>query len=173
MKGDYDLCLKQILHHEGGFVHNPHDPGGMTNLGVTKAVWEAYVGHKVDEAAMRALTPEVVGPLYKKNYWDKLHCDDLPGGLDLCAFDFAVNGGPGRSAKFVQRLVGAHEDGAIGPGTIAKVNEYVAQHGAPAALKAFQELRRAYYRSLPTFGTFGKGWLRRVDEVEATALTMA
>jgi lysozyme family protein len=66
MKENFDDALKAILKHEGGFVNHPKDPGGMTNLGVTKKVWEAWVGHAVDEKAMRALTPEVVGPMYKK-----------------------------------------------------------------------------------------------------------
>ncbi len=65
MKENFDEALKAILHHEGGYVHHKLDPGGMTNLGVTKRVWEEWVGHEVDEKAMRALTPELVGPLYK------------------------------------------------------------------------------------------------------------
>ena len=38
------------------------DPGGMTNLGVTKRVYEAWVGKEVDESDMRALIQDV-GPI--------------------------------------------------------------------------------------------------------------
>ena len=67
MQENYDKCFELLLHYEGGFVNNPHDPGGMTNLGVTKKAWEAFVGKEVDEDEMRALTPEVVGPFYKSH----------------------------------------------------------------------------------------------------------
>ena len=40
MKENYDKCLEMILHHEGGYVNHPKDPGGETNLGVTKRVYE-------------------------------------------------------------------------------------------------------------------------------------
>jgi lysozyme family protein len=71
-----------LLEHEGGFVNHPKDPGGMTNLGVTRATYEQFLGRAVTEAEMRALTPKDVGPLYKSEYWDKARCDDLPSGLD-------------------------------------------------------------------------------------------
>ena len=33
MKENYDHCLGLILHHEGGYVNHPKDPGGETNKG--------------------------------------------------------------------------------------------------------------------------------------------
>ena len=71
MKENFEFCLAQVLKHEGGFVNHPQDPGGMTNLGVTKRVWETWVKREVGEMEMRALTPELVRPLYKEMYWDK------------------------------------------------------------------------------------------------------
>ena len=78
-----------ILHHEGGYVNHPRDPGGETNLGVTKRVYEEFGGEK----DMKDLTVEDVAIIYKKGYWDKCKCDSLPSGLDLVVFDFAVNAG--------------------------------------------------------------------------------
>jgi lysozyme family protein len=126
MKDNFDQCLAAVLHHEGGFVNHPKDPGGMTNLGVTKRVWEEWVGHDVDEQAMRALTPEIVGPMYKVKYWDKIKGDDLPDGVDYIVFDAAVNSGPGRAAKWLQAAVGASVDGAIGAGTLKAVADFPA-----------------------------------------------
>ena len=77
MKENFDECLKMLLYHEGGFVNHPKDPGGITNLGVTKRVWEDWKGTEVSEQDMRDLTPEDVAPLYKKRYWDKCKCSDL------------------------------------------------------------------------------------------------
>lgn len=171
--GNFPACLKEILHHEGGFVNHPKDPGGMTNLGVTKQTYEDWIGHPVNEAIMRKLTPELVAPLYKKKFWDVLRCDALPKGFDLCVFDFGVNAGTNRSARYLQRLVGVAQDGVVGPATVKAVEAKKAEMGAAGLIDLFQEARRAYYRQLNTFPTFGRGWLRRVDEVEKTAMKMA
>lgn len=172
MDKNFDFCLKEILKHEGGYVNHPKDPGGMTNLGVTKRTYEQYLGEQVDEATMRALTPAIVAPLYKKMYWDKMKCGELPTGLDLLVFDFGVNAGPSRAIKFLQKMVGTAEDGVIGPATIAAANEYVKLRGAEYAVNRYTEWRINYYKRLPTFATFGKGWLRRVEDVQKKAVTM-
>ena len=168
MKDNFDDALKAILHHEGGFVNHPRDPGGMTNLGVTKKVWEEWVGHDVDEKAMRALTPEIVAPLYKVKYWDRIKGDDLPAGVDYAVFDAAINSGPGRAAKWLQQAVGAVPDGAIGAGTLAKV----AAMDAEDIVEKYQATRLAFMQSLPNWDTFGRGWGRRVTEVKDAALKM-
>ena len=165
---NYEKCLEIILHHEGGYVNHPKDPGGETNLGVTKRVYEEWGGTK----DMKDLTVEDVAPIYQKNYWNRVRGDGLPAGLDLCVFDFGVNAGTGRSAKFLQRLVGTTVDGGIGPATLRAVNAYVQIEGIEATIDDFQKRRQEYYESLSTFETFGRGWTRRVDEVTKTAHSM-
>ena len=168
MKDNFEQCLALVLKHEGGYVNNPKDPGGRTNLGVTQKVWEEWVGHPVDEAAMRALTPSDVAPLYKKNYWDKIKGDNLPAGVDYACFDLAVNSGVGRAAKILQQAVGANPDGAIGPATLDAVES---QNPRDVATEVC-DLRLKFLQSLPIFATFGKGWSRRVAEVEKVAFEM-
>jgi lysozyme family protein len=168
MKENFDAALKAILHHEGGFVNHPADPGGMTNLGVTKKVWEEWVGHPVDEKVMRGLTPEIVGPMYKVKYWDKVRGDDLPEGVDYCVFDAAVNSGPGRAAKWLQGCVGVEQDGGIGPKTLAAV----AAFDSKELVKDYAKRRLSFLSDLAHWGTFGKGWSRRVAEVQITATNM-
>ena len=165
---NYDKCLETILHHEGGYVNHPKDPGGETNLGVTKRVYEEWGGTK----DMKDLLVEDVAPIYRKNYWDKLKGDDLPSGLDLCVFDFGVNAGPGRAAKYLQTMIGTVADGGIGPNTLKKVNEYVEKHGLEVTIRDYQNRRQGYYESLSTFETFGRGWTRRVDETTELAISM-
>jgi len=165
MQKNYDKCLKAILHHEGGYVNHPKDPGGETNLGVTKRVYEEFGGAK----DMKDLTVEDVAPIYKKGYWDKMKGDDLPSGLDLCVFDFGVNAGPGRSAKYLQTMIGTVADGGIGPNTLKAVANYVEEVGLEQAVENFQEARQGYYEKLSTFDTFGKGWTRRVTETTELA----
>jgi len=151
MKENFDEALKAILKHEGGYVHHKLDPGGMTNLGVTKKVWEEWVGKAVGEKEMRALTPDTVAPMYKKKYWDAVKADELPTGLDYLMFDFAINAGPGRAIKTMQALKDADQKDLI-----AK----------------FSMEKELFYKALPTFATFGKGWMRRVAEAQSHAVTM-
>jgi lysozyme family protein len=165
---NWDSAFKMMLASEGGYVNHPSDPGGMTNLGVTKRVWEEWVGRESNEKEMRSLTPEMVEPLYKRKFWDACKCDDMPTGVDYLVFDFAVNAGVGRSAKILQTAVGVTPDGGIGPITLAAVK---AQDPAELIQK-FSDAKEAFYRSLNTFPTFGKGWLNRVAAVKVKASSM-
>jgi hypothetical protein len=169
MKANFDAALAHVLKSEGGYVNNPKDPGGMTNLGCTKAVWEEYVGHPVSEADMRALTPALVAPLYKRKYWDKVSGDQLPAGLDYAVFDAAINSGPGRAAKWLQELVGVTADGAIGPGTLAAVGKIPTQN----LIAQYNDKRLQFLEGLPQWGTFGKGWGNRVAQVQSAASQLA
>ena len=168
MNKNYDKCLETILHHEGGYVNHPEDTGGETNLGVTKRVYQEWGGTK----DMKDLTFDDVAPIYKKNYWDKMKCDDLPSGLDLCVFDFGVNAGPGRAAKYLQTLIGTVADGGIGPNTLAKLKEYTDKTGVKETITNYQNDRQSYYEKLSTFKTFGRGWTRRVEETTKLALEL-
>lgn len=168
MKDNFEQCLALVLKHEGGFSNNPKDPGGMTNLGVTKKVWEKWVGHPVDEAAIRGLGPADVEPLYKEFFWDKIKANDLPLGVDYACFDFAVNSGVPRAIKTLQKAVGVNADGVIGPATLAAIES---QNPRDLATEIC-EIRLNFLQSLPTWGIFEKGWSRRVAEVEKVAFEM-
>jgi lysozyme family protein len=172
-KGNFDHCFAELLKHEGGFANHKKDPGGMTNLGVTKRVYEGWVGYPVSEVIMRGLTPQHVRALYKAKYWDVVKADDLPAGVDLCVFDFAVNAGPNRAARYLQLMIGAGTDGKIGPATLRQLQQYIRAHDLDRAVGRYQDLREAYHKKLPTFPTFGRGWLRRVKEVREAALKLA
>ena len=94
--------------------------------------------------------------------------------LDLCVFDFGVNAGTGRSAKYLQTLIGTVADGGIGPNTLRALDEFISsqEHGVKDTILKFQAERQNYYESLSTFDTFGKGWTRRVEETTQSALGM-
>jgi len=168
MNSNWQKSFELMLKSEGGFGNDPRDPGGMTNLGVTKATWENWVGRASDENEMRSLTPEKVEPLYKKKFWDAVRGDELPVGIDYLVFDFAVNAGVGRSAKVLQMAIGANPDGSIGPLTLMAVSNF-----DPADLiDRFSNAKEDFYKSLPTFETFGRGWLNRVADVKLKASSM-
>ena len=170
MIGNFETCLKEVLKHEGGYVDHPADPGGATNLGVTKKVWEEWVGHEVTKDDIKKLTVADVTPLYRKRFWNVCKCDDLPSGLDYVVFDIAVNSGSGRAAKFLQSAVGATPDGVIGNGTLTCVKRTTL---SPLELiNIICDRREKFYMGLAGFPTFGKGWLRRNEEVRKRAIDM-
>ena len=168
MKENFDKSLKMILHHEGGYVNHPRDPGGETNLGVTKRVYEEWGGTK----DMRDLTQEDVAPIYEKNYWGRAKCDHLPSGLDLAVFDWAVNSGVGRAAKKLQTMIGTEADGGSGPNTLKTLDEYIEHHGIEETLRNYKAIRQKFYESLSTFDTFGKGWTKRNEMTLQVCLEM-
>lgn len=170
---NWNASFEHVIKSEGGYVNDPADPGGETNLGVTKAAWAEYLGRAVEHGEMHELTKEIVEPFYKANYWDKCQCDSLPAGLDYAVFDFAVNAGIKRSAKFLQQAVGVPSDGAIGHGTVAAAQEANPQE----AIAAFSQAKKDFYNGLaeknPSQHKFLHGWLSRVDQVEQNATAMA
>jgi lysozyme family protein len=168
MNTNWKRSFELMLQSEGGFSNHPSDPGGMTNLGVTKATWENWVGRESNEAEMRGLTAEKVEPLYKNKYWDAVRGDELKVGIDYLMFDFAVNAGAGRAIKTLQTSIGVPADGGFGPITMAAVKSFEPIN----LIERFSQTKEDFYQSLSTFDVFGKGWLNRVAKVKAEALKM-
>jgi lysozyme family protein len=169
MKENWDKSFDMVLVHEGGYVNDPRDPGGRTNMGVTQRAWESYLNRSVTETEMRGLTRDEIKPFYKAMYWDKLKGDQLPAGVDYAAYDLAVNSGVGRAAKYLQEIAGVVADGAIGPKSL----EAIAACNPEQMVDALCDMRLEFLQRLPTFGAFGKGWSRRVAEVKEKATSMA
>lgn len=120
---------------------------------------------------LRNISDDDIRAIYKKRYWDAVRADELVSGLDYCVFDCAVNSGPGRAIKFLQSCVGTTPDGGFGPTTMAAVVQFQGDVAA-TLIKEYCEKRLDFLKSLRTFAVFGKGWERRVNEVEKTALEM-
>ena len=168
MKNNFEKALALVLEHEGLYVNHPKDPGGATMKGVTQAVYDAY--RKVrgrPSQSVKFITDEELRAIYKFQYWDKVHGDFLPTGLDYAMFDFAVNSGVGRASKYLQAVLGVAQDGQIGARTLAAITNPV------SIINALLDRRMGFLRNLRTFLTFGKGWTRRVQGVRAKALDMA
>ncbi len=160
--------LTRVLHHEGGFVNHPSDPGGATNHGCTQKVWEEFCGHPVSVDDMKSLTHDDVAPLYKTKYWDRVKGDQLPAGVDYAVFDAAINSGAGRAARWLQECVGTQPDGAIGPLSLQAANAMVAAD----LINIYCDKRLSFLKGLNTWNVFGRGWERRVEEVRSAALKM-
>jgi lysozyme family protein len=169
MKENWDKAFRQVIAYEGGYVNHPKDPGGPTNLGITQATLSTYMRRPASVQDVRSLTKDAVRPIYKKRFWDVLRCDELPGGVDLAVYDFAVNSGPNRAARYLQSVVGVPQDGQIGPATIAACHKYSAEE----VVKRLVAKRRGFLMGLKTWRTFGKGWNRRLVSIQTVSLALA
>ena len=166
---NFRRSLTAVLIHEGGYVDHPKDPGGATNLGITQATLARWRRKRVTKSDVKKLTQSEAAAIYRANYWDAVKGDDLPGGVDYCVFDYAVNSGPSRAAKGLQRAVGVRADGAIGPLTMKAV-----QDKEPSdIIVEMCNKRLAWLKRLKTWKHFGRGWGRRVAGVRKLALEMA
>jgi len=165
----FAACLPVILASEGGFTETQQDGKIATNLGVTLATWSGWIGRPATIAEIEALTVAAVTPVYLADYYNPAHCPDMPAGVDLMAFDCAVQSGVGRAIRTLQQAVGVTADGAFGPLTASAL----ADCSPSRVIGSFATAREAFYRSLPTFSRFGQGWLNRLSRTKAAALAMA
>jgi lysozyme family protein len=168
MNTNFASALRLVLTDEGGFVNDPMDPGGATNFGVTLSTYRALMKPGATVADLKHITQDELATIYRKDYWNAICGDQLPSGLDYACFDYAVNSGPGRSAKALQSLIGVTVDGSIGPKTLAAVKS----RDTATLVRQLCNSRLIFLETLPTWGHFGKGWAARVARVEAAALKM-
>lgn len=166
-------ALQLVLAHEGGYVNHPRDPGGATNKGVTQAVYDEYrVNKGLKTRSVRSITATEVAEIYDRQYWDKVQGDRLPAGMDYAVFDYGVNSGPSRAVKDLQRTLNANAerfnlrnkltvDGVIGNATVNATCD-AADADEEGLIAEYCGRRMRFLRSLKTWGTFGRGWSRRV-----------
>jgi len=147
---DFDTAFTRLIGNEGGYVNNPADPGGETKYGICK---RDFPGEDI-----KGLTLDRAKQIYRERYWGPAGCDAWPPLLKFEVFDMAVNHGVKTAITLLQRVVGAADDGVIGPQTTMLVQSADQQR----ALRQLTARRLRYYTSLKTFPTFGAGWVNRV-----------
>ncbi len=172
---NFARALSAVLRHEGGYADHPRDPGGATNMGITRktlASWrKVSPWWNLSKDEVKRLTQGEAGSIYRANYWNEIKGDSLPAGLDYAVMDYAVNSGPGRAAKLLQSLVGVAQDGQIGPVTLLAVGK-VHSSNLSSLINAYCDARLKFLSGLSTFPTFGRGWKNRVADVRKDALLM-
>ena len=156
MRPNFDGCLAFTLRAEGGFSDHPADPGGATNMGITRATLAGVRGHAVSSAEVRALTRAEAADIYRSMYWRVVRGDELPAGVDLVVFDHAVNSGPKAAIRSLQGALGFKQDAVLSRRCV------IAAQGADAA---------ALVR-LSTWLVFRRGWTARMEALEKAALVM-
>lgn len=151
---NFDDAFAVMMGHEGGYSDHPADPGGKTMYGVTEAVARAH-GYR---GAMQALPKELARKIAKAEYWDAVRGDELDPELAYQLMDFAFNSGPERAIACLQRALGVGDDGEFGPVTM----KAVLAKPAPVVIGRLAGQRLLFLANLGTWGSFGKGWARRV-----------
>lgn len=169
MEGNFPRCLAVTLIHEGGWVDHKDDPGGATMMGVTLARFQQHVGGYASKADLRAITDDQLQAIYR-TYWAEVRGDDLPAGMDLVAFDAAVNSGASRGARWLQEALGVSADGKVGPNTVRAARMATS---VSAVIDRACDRRMSFLKGLKTWPTFGRGWASRVSDIRARAKAMA
>ena len=82
--------------------------------------------------------------------------------------DYAVNQGPGRAKRFLQRALKVTADGRIGPLTLAAA----ARADPEDTLSEFMTRRALHYSGLANLAVFGLGWFRRLFDIHRRALAL-
>ncbi|MDP2357153.1 MAG: glycosyl hydrolase 108 family protein [Beijerinckiaceae bacterium] len=162
-------CLAFTLKYEGGYVDHPADPGGATNLGVTRATLAKWRGRPVTKADVRALSRDEAAQIYNRYYWEPCGGPRLPAGVDALVFDWAVHSGPSRAIRALQKVLGVTIDGSAGPA----LQQAIQKADVTRTIRDLCSERRKFLARLKGFAVFGRGWSRRVDALEKTALSMA
>ncbi len=170
MKDREPACLAETLKWEGLWSNDPRDPGGPTMKGVIQREYDRYRRSKgLPTRTVRVIEQDELLEIYRTGYWDPVRGDDLPAGVDLCLFDFAVNSGPGRAIMSCQHVLGIGIDGKMGDATVKAIKAR-----DPVELcRALVADRLRFLRALGTFRHFGVGWTRRCQGIEAAAVAAA
>lgn len=165
--GNLDKCLKVTLPHEGGWSDHPKDPGGATMKGITLETFREYKPGAT-KTQLRNISDADVREIYDDGFWRPICGDSLPFGVDLATFDFGVNSGTERAARYLQLVIGAKADGRVGPETV----KLAAASDGKTVIQRLCAKRLGFMKALKIWSTFGKGWSRRVADVEAKAVAM-
>ena len=163
MTDAFHSAMQWILAAEGGYTNDPADRGGETNLGISKRAHP-----HVD---IRTLTITKAAEIYRRDYWDRLRCDEMPAGLALAVFDAGVNQGPTKAAKLLQLAVRVIPDGIIGPDTLGACHRMIIE----ASLPEFLSRRAVDYATAATQSVdhYLRGWMVRLFRLQIACLRLS
>jgi lysozyme family protein len=157
---------------EGGFVDNPADPGGRTNMGITQKYLDHVNAHAQHSdptmpTDVKDLTVANVTHLYEVDQWVTTGAAVLPPALAALAFDGGVNEGPGTAVMLLQQALGTKVDQQVGSTTLKAVEAHKADYNALALEYA---ARRATHYAALNKAAFELGWMRRLLTVYTAAI---
>ena len=163
------MLIPFIKKWEGGYVDDPDDTGGATNMGVTMATYEAYCRKKgyprPTKCRLKAMSDATWKEIFKTMYWDKCQGDRINSqSVANMLVDWYWCSG-NKAAKKTQKVLGLKQDGIIGPLSIAAINSK-----SPLPLFGMiAEERRAFIRNIvesnPVKRKYLRGWMNRINNI--------
>jgi lysozyme family protein len=173
-----EKLIPYVLKWEGGFVNNPKDPGGATNMGVTMAVWKSQGYDKngdriIDVKDLKLITVKEVTMIMKKSYWDRWLADNIKSqAVANILVDWVWCSGKW-GIVIPQRLLGLKEDGIVGYLTLEALNETILENETKF-IEQLYTARKDYILDIinhnPSLATFKKGWFNRLEDLKKTNL---
>jgi lysozyme family protein len=164
---NFEAALGFVFAREGGYSDNPLDHGGATNFGVTLSALKSFRSNpNLTYIDVQALTKLEASKVYRANYWDKLHLDEVADDtLATVLFDQAVNRGTDCVALQVQHLLGLDADGVVGKKTIQALNKVSAPKFTADFILKSQEIYVKIAQKNMSQLTFLGGWIHRTHEL--------
>lgn len=147
---NFDVAFDRLIGSEGGYVNNPEDPGGETNWGISKRAYP-----NVD---IKNLTRDGAKAIYLRDFWNRIHADEMFDGVAFQTFDFAVNSGIETAVRYLQRAVGVADDGHWGPVSRAAV----AARSESDTIMRLNAERLDFMTRLSNWANASRGWARRI-----------
>lgn len=144
----FDAAFEKTIGHEGGFQNRSSDrgnwTGGRVGVGVNKGTKYGISAASYPNLDIRNLTIDEAKTIYRRDFWDKIRANEMPGPIGYMLFDMAVNHGRSLSAQLLQKALKVAEDGKIGPFTL----EAVKAVDVPTLINRIADARAAKYRAL-------------------------
>ena len=155
--GQFTRCIDLILPEEGNLSNHRRDPGGLTRYGISQRSYP--------DIDIERLTLNQAKEIYLRDYWNPIHGDLLPDGVDVLMLDCAINQGVKAAIRLLQEALNLPQDGIIGPRTL----DYAHAAGHDV-LMPFCALRAWRYEINRNEDVFGKGWFLRLFRLYTAAL---
>ncbi len=149
---NFDTAFERLIGSEGGYTSGEGDPGGETNWGISKRTYP--------NLNILTLTRDAAKEIYRRDFWNRIHADELYDGVAFQAFDFAVNSGIGTAVRYLQRAIGVADDGYWGPVTRAAA----AAASESDTIMRLNGLRLDFMTRLSNWPNASRGWSRRIAQ---------
>lgn len=181
-KTAWDIGIQFVLAYEGGYDNHPNDRGGETFRGISRKNWPGWAGWPIVDK-VKLVHPsdyskvlyrdehlkDLVVDFYRRNFWDAIHGDELPGKIAVAALDMAVHSGAKTAIRQLQVVLGVTVDGEVGPKTVA-----AAHAGSEPTLISYLAARAVYLNNImlnhPGQSGWSMNWFKRLFKLAALLL---